>query len=101
MPIIFKYLSFILRFYSNEHLPIYVNVKKQEREMKAEFILEENSVTLLFKKVKGKEPMTEKEVALFLKTCQKQIIEKWNKVFIYHQKVEFEEIKTRIKKNKT
>ena len=50
--------------------------------MKVEFILEENSVTLLFKKVKGKEPLTEKEareVALFLKTYHKQIIEKWTK----------------------
>ena len=104
MPKIFEYLAFILRFYTNDHLPIHVHVQIQEREMKVEFIIEQGVVSLLYKKVKGKEPLTEKEakeVSVFLKAYHKQIIDKWNKVFIYHQKVENEVIKekVRIRKN--
>jgi hypothetical protein len=103
MPKIFQYLSFILRFYSNEHLPIHVHVQIQEREVKVEFTFEENVLSLLFKNVKGKEPLTNseaKEVSVFLKIYYKEIIDKWNKVFIYHQKVEFEIIKEKLKRKK-
>jgi hypothetical protein len=75
-------------------------VQIQEREMKVEFLIEQEAVTLLFKKVKGKEPLTEKEakeVSVFLKVYHKQIIDKWNKVFIYNQKVENEVIKEKIR----
>jgi hypothetical protein len=58
--------------------------------MKVEFRISEDSVTLLFKKVKGKLPLTEteaNEVAIFLKAYYKQVIIKWETVFIYHKKV--------------
>lgn len=103
MPKIFEYLAFIIRFYTNDHLPVHVHVQIQEREMKVEFVLQGNTVTLLFKKVKQKEPLTQKEakeVSVFLKVYYKQIIDKWNKVFIYHQKVENEVIKEKIRKSK-
>lgn len=58
MPKIFQYLAFIIRFYTNDHLPVHVHVQIQEREMKVEFLLEQNEVTLLFKKVMQKEPLT-------------------------------------------
>lgn len=48
MPKIFQYLSYIIRFYTNEHLPIHVHVQIQQREIKVELIL-------VFKKVKDKE----------------------------------------------
>lgn len=103
MPKVFEYLAFIIPFYTNDHLPIHVQVQIQEREMKVEFVFEQNMVTLLFKKVKQKEPLTQKEakeVSVFLRAYHKQIIDKWNKVFIYHQKVENEIIKEKIRKFK-
>src|SRR4051812_22703012 len=102
MPKIFQYLSYILRFYSNDHLPVHVQI--QQREIKVEFHLEGDVLTLLFKKVKSKEPLTQKEVnevSVFLKAYYKEIIEKWNKVFINHQVPDFEIITTKLKKKKT
>ncbi len=43
--------------------------------MKVEFVLEQNEVKLLFKKVKGKDPLTQKEaneVSVFLKAYHKK-----------------------------
>lgn len=101
MPKIFEYLAFIIRFYTNDHLPVHVHIQIQQREMKVEFLLDQNEITLVFKKVKQKEPLTKKEakeVSVFLKVYHKQIIDKWNEVFIYHQKVENEVIKEKISK---
>jgi hypothetical protein len=73
--------------------------KPRKREMKVEFRISEDGVTLLFKKVKGKVPLTEaeaNEVAVFLKAYFKQVITKWETVFIYHQKVKCDVIKKRV-----
>ncbi len=92
MPKIFKYLEYIIRFYTNDHLPIHVHVQLQDREIKIELLISEDGITLIFKKVKSKTPLSEaeaKEVAVFLKAYYKQIITKWQTVFIYHQRVKY------------
>lgn len=76
---IFQYLQYIIRFYTNEHLPVHVHVQIQEREIKVEFLISEDDITLVFKKVRRKVPLTEaeaKEVAVFLKAYSKKIIDK-------------------------
>ncbi len=68
MPKIYEYLNYIIRFYTNDHLPVHVHVHLQQRETKVEFQISEENVTLIFKKVKGRQPITEaeaKEVAIF------------------------------------
>lgn len=50
MPKIFQYLQYIIRFYTNDRLPIHVHVQIQEKEMKVEFMIAADEVTLLFKK---------------------------------------------------
>ncbi|HWR32625.1 MAG TPA: DUF4160 domain-containing protein [Chitinophagaceae bacterium] len=45
MPKIFQYLNFIIRFYTNDHLPVHVHVQLQQREMKVEFRISGDSVT--------------------------------------------------------
>ena len=101
MPRIYEYLSYIIRFYTNEHLPVHVHVQLQQRETKVEFHISEENVTLIFKRLKGRQPLTEaeaKEVAVFLKEYHKQIIDKWQQVFIYHKAVKCEVIRKKIKK---
>lgn len=101
MPKIFQYLNYVIRFYTNEHLPIHVHVQIQDREIKVEFRISEDIITLLFKKVKGKTPLTKaeaKEVAVFLKSYYKKIIDKWQTVFIYQKKVKCEVIDKKLKK---
>ncbi|MEO7530276.1 MAG: DUF4160 domain-containing protein [Sediminibacterium sp.] len=103
MPKIFEYLSYIIRFYSNDHLPIHVHVQIDERETKAELLFLEKEIKLVFKKVKGKEPLTlaeAREIAVFLKKYAGEIIEKWNKVFILNQQVDCEKIKVKLKRKK-
>jgi len=67
--------------------------------MKVEFMISEGEVTLIFKKVKGKKQLSEaeaKEASLFLKAYYKQIISKWQTVFIYHKKVKCEVINKKL-----
>ena len=54
MPKIFQYLGYIIRFYTNDHLPIHVHVGYQGKEVKVEFIIQGEMVILLFKRVRGK-----------------------------------------------
>ena len=101
MPKIFQYLNFIIRFYTSDHLPVHVHVQVQQREMKVEFSIAGDNVTLLFKKVRGKRPLTEaeaKEVAVFLKAYNKEIVSKWETVFIYHKKVKCDIVNKRLNK---
>lgn len=101
MPKIFQYLNYLIRFYSNDHLPIHIHVQLHERETKVEIVIEEDVVTLVFKKVKGKLPLTEaeaKEVAVFVKAYYRQIIEKWEAVFIFHKRIKCEIIRKKINK---
>ena len=103
MPKIFEYLSYIIRFYSNDHLPIHVHVQIEQRESKAEFLFLEDDIKIVFKKVKGKQPLTlaeAKEISVFLKSNANEVIEKWNKVFILNQKVDCKKVKTKIKRLK-
>jgi Domain of unknown function (DUF4160) len=103
MPKIFEYLSYIIRFYSNDHLPIHVHLQIKERESKAEFLFLDKEIKILFKRVKGKEPLTlaeAREISVFLKSNINEVIEKWNKVFILNQKVDCKKVKTKIKRTK-
>jgi hypothetical protein len=80
-----------------------VHVQIQDRESKAKFVFGEEKIILLFKKVRGKKPHTNKEaneISLFLKEYHEKIIEKWNKVLVYHQKVNCEVVKQKIRQKK-
>lgn len=102
MPKIFQYLGYIIRFYTNDHLPIHVHIEYRGKEVKVEFSIKDELVILLFKKVRGKNPLTEaeaKEVAVFLKSYHKKIIQKWEQVFIYHQRVKCEVLLKKLKRN--
>jgi hypothetical protein len=101
MPKIFQYLNYIIRFYSNDHLPIHVHVQNGQAESKVDFLIEGNKVTLVFKRIRGKTPLTEqqsREVGVFLKEYHSEIIEKWQRVFIRQERVKCEVIRTKIKR---
>lgn len=101
MPKIFQYLQYIIRFYTNEHLPIHVHVQIQDRETNVGLLISGDEITLIFKKVKAKTPISEpeaKEVAVFLKAYFKKIVNKWQMVFIYHKKVRCEIVSKKLRK---
>ena len=101
MPKIYEYIGFIFFFYSNEHLPVHVHVSKGGKESKCELIFENGVLELQWKKVKGKTELggSEKvETGAFIEKYHAEIIEKWQKVFILHQRVTCEKINKRILK---
>ena len=66
MPKIFEYLGIIIMFYSNEHEPIHVHGKFQALESKAEFIIQDGKIIKIkISNVKGKKPLSKKELKEF------------------------------------
>jgi len=95
MPKIYEYIGFVFFLYSNEHLPIHVHVNKGENESKCELIFENGILELQWRKVKGKKELSGKEkleAGIFIEKYNTEILEKWQKVFILHQRVECEKI---------
>jgi len=57
MPKLYEYFGIIVLIYSNEHKPIHVHGKYQNRESKAEIIIEDGIITeIVISDVKGKFP---------------------------------------------
>ena len=101
MPKIYEYLGFVFFFYTNEHLPVHVHVSKAEGESKCELLFIEGKLELQWKKIKGKKELSGKEkleAGIFIEKYHKQILAKWQQVFILHQKVTCEKINRKVSK---
>jgi hypothetical protein len=58
MPKLYEYFDLIFPFYSNEHEPIHVHGKFQDKESKAEIVFESGKFKeIIIKEVQGKEPL--------------------------------------------
>lgn len=91
MPKLYEYLGIVVFFYSNEHEPIHVHGRSQGAENKIELIIENGIVVdLLVKDVKGKRPLSSKQIADFKDLVSKlsdEIVRSWVDYFILHKKV--------------
>lgn len=66
MPKLFEYFGLIILFYSNEHEPIHVHGKFQDKESKAEIeIINGKIEKIIFKNVKGRKPLTKTKLSDF------------------------------------
>jgi len=76
-------------FYSNEHNPIHVHGKYQNRESKAQIIIENGIIQdITISDVKGKLPLENKELKHFKTVVdyyKKDIVEKWVYFFVYNK----------------
>ena len=94
MPKIYEYLGLIFFFYANEHLPIHVHVAKGECESKVELFFEDGKlVDWAVKKVKGRMPLTDKDLKETVKFVRKYadgIVSKWTDFFVKNKKVKCE-----------
>lgn len=100
MPKLFEYLGIIIMFYSNEHEPIHVHGKYQGCESKAELIIENGVIVIEIKSVKGRKPLSTKELKNFKQFVGKfkeDIVHKWIAYFIYHQSIECIKIEGKVK----
>ena len=100
MPKLYEYFGLIVLFYSNEHEPIHVHGKYQDRESKAEIIFENGKfVEVRTSDVTGKRPLDRQRLALFkqlVELYRDDIVHKWIDFFIYNKPVQSEIITKRL-----
>ena len=86
MPKLFEYFGLIILFYSNEHDPIHVHGKFQDKESKAEIeIINGKIVIISFKNVKGKKPLVKNKLNDFkniVSTYSESIVKSWIDFFV-------------------
>jgi len=86
----------IILFYSNEHEPIHVHCKYQDKESKAEIIFENGKfVEVRISEVKGKELLdinNRKKFGKFVEFYWDDIVRKWVDFFVYNKVVVAEKI---------
>jgi hypothetical protein len=98
MPTIFEYFGLIFYFYSNEHNPVHVHVKKGDKETIFELLVYNGILTeIRTRKRRNKEllPVTDTKNAIaFIQRYYADIIQKWMEVFVLKKEV----TKTKINK---
>ena len=102
MPEIYEYFGLVFYFFSNEHDPIHVHVKKGDKETIFELIIYNDVLTeIKTRKRRGKEMLSandEKKTKDFIVFYADDIVKKWIKFFLLKSKVEVAHVKTKINK---
>lgn len=91
MPKLYEYLGIVIRFYSNDHLPVHVHAEYNEMEMKVLFRTKNGKVTrTIYTPVKGSKTFTPTKLKQLKKliTMEKyNILDDWNAVFVLNKKL--------------
>jgi len=102
MPEIYEYFGLIFYFYSNEHDPIHVHVKKGDKETIFDLLIYNNVLTeIKTRKRRGKEMLSatdEKKTKDFITYYAEDIVKKWMAFFVLKSEVKLVHIKTKINK---
>ena len=101
MPTLYEYFGLVIFFYSDEHLPIHVHGKYQDRESKAEILVRNGEVwRITFSNIKGKAPLKDKKLAdfkLLVELKANDIVRRWTDYFVFRRNVPREVITRRLK----
>ena len=100
MPKLYEYFGLIVLFYSNEHQPIHVHGKFQDKENKAEFVIIDGKIVeIKYSPVRGKDPLNKNEMKKFKAIVEKfkdDIVQKWIDFFILNREIKPEKITQKI-----
>ena len=100
MPKLYEYFGLIFLFYSNEHEPIHIHGKYQERESKAEIVFENGKfLEIVIKDVQGKKPLDANNLRKFKKIVElyrDDIVRKWIDFFVYNIEIVPEKITKKV-----
>ena len=100
MPKLYEYFGLIFLFYSNEHEPIHVHGKFQDKESKAEIVFENGKFKeIIIKEVAGKEPLDAQNMKKFRKIVElyrDDIVRKWIDYFVYNLEIVPEKITRKV-----
>jgi hypothetical protein len=92
----YEYLGIVVLFYSNEHEPIHVHGQCQDREGKAELIVENGKVVqIIYSAVKGRQPLSKAELKNFQTVIERyaeEIVQKWIDYFVLHKPIAAQKI---------
>lgn len=101
MPKIFEYLGIVIYFYSNEHEPIHIHAKKDNRESRASILMKDGVITeIIIQDEKGRLPLEGKELKdlkEFLDVYAYRIVQKWIEYFVYGINLNSETIQRKLK----
>lgn len=101
MPKLYEYFGLIIMFYANEHEPVHVHGKFQDRESRAEIIVVNGEVAeIRYTSVVGRAPLGNTEMRYFeelVSARATEIVSKWIDFFVLHKPVKSERITRRLK----
>lgn len=101
MPKLYEYFGLIVLFYANEHEPVHVHGKHQDRESRAEIIVVNGEITeIRYMDVVGRAPLGNTEMRHFEELVSARatdIVSKWIDFFVLHKPVKSERITRRLK----
>jgi len=96
MPKLYEYFGLIILFYSQEHEPIHVHGKFQDKESKAEIIFENGKFKeIIISDVQGKASLDSRNLKKFKKIVElyrDDIVRKWIDFFVYNIEISPEKI---------
>jgi hypothetical protein len=101
MPKLYEYFGLIIMFYANEHEPVHVHGKIQDRESRAEIIVINGLVSeIRYTAVAGRAPLHLNEMRYFEEITRARaddIIAKCIDFFVLHKHITSERITRRLK----
>ena len=101
MPKLYEYFGLIIMFYANEHEPVHVHGKFQDRENRAEIIVVNGEIVdIRYTNVVGRLPLANTEMRNFeelVSARASDIVSKWIDFFVLHKPVKSERITRRLK----
>lgn len=101
MPKLYEYFGLIIMFYANEHEPVHVHGKSQDRESRAEIIVLDGVVSkICYSTVAGRAPLGINEMRYFEEIVSARaddIVAKWIDFFVLHKPIIPERITRRLK----
>ena len=101
MPKLYEYFGLIIMFYANEHEPVHVHGKFQDRESRAEIIVVNGEITeIRYTNVAGRGALENTDMRNFKELVSARasdIVSKWIDFFVLHKPVKVERITRRLK----
>jgi hypothetical protein len=101
MPKLYEYFGLIVLFYANEHEPVHVHGKCEDRECRAEIIMVRGEIVEInFAPTAGRARLTQKEMRYFkelVRAKADEIVQKWVDFFVLHKSIRPEHITRRLK----
>ncbi|ETR66054.1 MAG: hypothetical protein OMM_13312, partial [Candidatus Magnetoglobus multicellularis str. Araruama] len=90
MPKLYEYFGLIILFHSNEHEPIHVHGRFQDRESKAEIIVQDGKVVdikIIKTKTKPLKGVQLKDFKNFVKHFADEIVKNWVDYFVLNKQL--------------